>query len=568
MTDINDWISVSQISGGSGTNQVTITVDEYYGTEDRTQSLKIVSADGMKEVFVTIQQKAFKPSFTTNKQIVSFTQEVLSQGLEITSNFNWEARTDSNWFTLSQTEGNKGTTTIEISTSSIDSPSENRNGTINFYLGDTFVTAITVKQEFEVIFEVSTTSIDMTDETTATINVTSNVDWYCNTDITWINLDIVQGFGDKTITVTAQTFNGQDRNGTIDFYVGGEIINRVEIYQINIIPDQFYIEPHNEGESVTFQLDSTLSYTPDSDLDSIDYYDEEEGRWITLKAEIGDPSRYYQLTITKRTYFKNHIRNHIKNISSTDTSIISLRNGFANIGGNIETLLGKMKEYYAYRLFSGSGVVDASNLILPSKNLSPYCYYRMFWGCTNLVNAPQLPATTLAEYCYEDMFNECTNLVNAPQLPATTLAASCYDDMFSGCKNLVNAPQLPATTLATNCYAHMFSGCENLVNAPQLPATTLAFGCYQSMFSYCTSLVNAPQLPATTLLQACYIYMFLGCNNLNNITMLGTERIGTISLGDWVSNVSSTGTFTKKQGVDIPSGTSGIPKGWTVVEVP
>ena len=561
------FIEIDKLNG-SGNGDVTVTIPEYYGTEDRTQSLKVVSADGMKEVFVTIQQKAFKPSLTTNKQVIPFTQEVLSQRLQITSNFNWEARTDSSWFTLSQTDGNKGTTTIEISTSSIDSPSENRNGIINFYFGDTFVTAITVKQEFEVIFEVSTTSIDMTEELTTSIDITSNVDWYCNTDITWINLDIVQGFGDKTITVTAQTFNGQDRNGTIDFYVGGEIINRVEIYQINIIPDQFYIEPHNEGESVTFQLDSTLSYTPDSDLDSIDYYDEEEGRWITLKAEIGDPSRYYQLTITKRTYFKNHIRNHIKNISSTDTSIISLRNGFANIGGNIETLLGKMKEYYAYRLFSGSGVVDASNLILPSKNLSPYCYYRMFWGCTNLVNAPQLPATTLAEYCYEDMFNECTNLVNAPQLPATTLAASCYDDMFSGCKNLVNAPQLPATTLATNCYAHMFSGCENLVNAPQLPATTLAFGCYQSMFSYCTSLVNAPQLPATTLLQACYIYMFLGCTNLNNITMLGTERIGTISLGDWVSNVSSTGTFTKKQGVDIQSGTSGIPKGWTVVEVP
>ena len=483
MTDINDWISVSQISGGSGTNQVTITVDEYYGLEDRTQSFKVV-VDG-KEVFVNVQQKAFKPSLATNKQVVPFTQEVLTQSLQITSNFNWEARTDSSWFTLSQTEGNKGTTTIEISTSSIDSPSENRNGIINFYFGDTFVTAITVKQEFEVIFEVSTTSIDMTDETTATINVTSNVEWYCNTDITWINLDIVQGFGDKTITVTAQEFTGQDRNGTIDFYVGGEIIKTVEIYQINIIPDQFYIEPHNEGESVTFQLWTDaldISYS-----DSIDYYDEEEGRWITLKAKRGDPKWNYQLTITKRTYFKNHI----KNVSLLYTSSIQLENGFANIGGNIETLLGKMKEHYAFCLFEGSGVVDASNLILPSKNLSPYCYQIMFADCIHLVNVPQLPATTLAEGCYESMFSNCTNLVNAPQLPATTLAKNCYQRMF------------------------------------------------------------------------------LDCTNLNNITMLATDISASNCLYNWVYKVSSTGTFTKKKGVEIPYGSSGIPnENWEVIEVP
>jgi hypothetical protein len=31
-------------------------------------------------------------------------------------------------------------------------------------------------------------------------------------------------------------------------------------------------------------------------------------------------------------------------------------------------------------------------------------------------------------------------------------------------------------------------------------------------------------------------------------------------------DVSSTGTFVKSAGMNIPSGTSGIPKNWTVVE--
>ena len=38
------------------------------------------------------------------------------------------------------------------------------------------------------------------------------------------------------------------------------------------------------------------------------------------------------------------------------------------------------------------------------------CYEEMFYGCTNLISAPELPATTLAEFCYYSMFKGCTKL--------------------------------------------------------------------------------------------------------------------------------------------------------------
>jgi hypothetical protein len=113
----------------------------------------------------------------------------------------------------------------------------------------------------------------------------------------------------------------------------------------------------------------------------------------------------------------------------------------------------------------------------------------------------------------------------------------------------------------------MFRGCSSLVTAPELPATTLTVGCYNNMFNDCASLTTAPELPATTLTDMCYIDMFKDCTSLNYIKMLATDISAPMCLGSWVANVSSTGIFVKADGVEIPTGTSGIPSGWTVQTV-
>ena len=151
---------------------------------------------------------------------------------------------------------------------------------------------------------------------------------------------------------------------------------------------------------------------------------------------------------------------------------------------------------------------------LPATTLAKECYREMFRGCTSLAQAPKLPATTLAGYCYCGMFDGCTGLTEAPELPVTTLAEWCYYGMFSGCTRLTQAPVLPANTLAGYCYSRMFQGCTSLTQAPALPATTLSGGCYSAMFRGCTNLTQAPELPATTLAGGCYSSMFSGCTSL------------------------------------------------------
>ena len=239
-------------------------------------------------------------------------------------------------------------------------------------------------------------------------------------------------------------------------------------------------------------------------------------------------------------------------------------------------------------MFGGCSILTTAPK-LPATTLANSCYRYMFSGCMKLVNAPKLPATTLADYCYNYMFNMCA-LKTAPELPATTLATSCYEYMFASCSlktapnlpattlanscynhmfmnnsYLTTAPKLPATTLVGGCYAYMFYGCGSLTTAPKLPATTLANSCYNHMFYACSKLTTAPELPVATLANYCYESMFERCTKLNYIKMLATNISASGCLSDWVYGVASTGTFVKNAAMtSLPTGTSGIPRGWTV----
>ncbi len=237
---------------------------------------------------------------------------------------------------------------------------------------------------------------------------------------------------------------------------------------------------------------------------------------------------------------------YAKNISFSSTGLINIEgNALSLIYGDDfigKTTISTAKNQEDFKgAFGALKIVSAENLILLAANTSS-CYQDAFAGCSTMTIPPKLPATELGGTCYGNMFASCTGLTTAPELPATTLAQQCYWRMFYGCTSLTTAPELPATTLANWCYNYMFSGCTSLTTAPSI-------------------------LPATTLTTSCYSYMFNGCTNINSVTCLATSNIISSNIGYWLDGVAATGTFTKKAGVTWPSGASGIPTGWTVVEV-
>lgn len=209
-------------------------------------------------------------------------------------------------------------------------------------------------------------------------------------------------------------------------------------------------------------------------------------------------------------------------------------------------------------MFENTTITQAPDL--PASTLAKECYYNMFKGCESLRKAPALSAIRMEDGCYYGMFEGCVNLTQTPELPATVLAKDCYDGMFMNCKNITKAPELPATTLAFGCYHFMFYGCVNLTQVPKiLPATTLANSCYRGMFSYCSNLTESPILPAPILKPYCYEYMFQSCSKLNKVTVLAIDTKAENCLYYWLYNVSSTGTIYKSPQI---SSFSYTPSGW------
>ena len=129
------------------------------------------------------------------------------------------------------------------------------------------------------------------------------------------------------------------------------------------------------------------------------------------------------------------------------------------------------------------------------------------------------------------------------------------------------------TLTAENTFYGLFYNNTALTDASGLllPAPTMTQSCYFAMFWNCSSLTTAPALPATTLANNCYQYMFCNCYKLSAVTCLATDISATGCTTNWLTyagrDVTGTKTFTKAASMTgWPTGSSGIPSGWTVVD--
>lgn len=363
-------------------------------------------------------------------------------------------------------------------------------------------------------------------------------------------------------------------------------------------------EPHNyRNDCLTLKVISggTLTWKANdySAKKTIQVHTGDEIGWIGLTSSVEGLEEEVKINVSKGDTVK--IRGN-ENTYSTDGFYSSFGGSAVfDVEGNIMSLLSTedfeqmdtlTEPATFYRLFSECNVVNTENLILPATTLAKSCYSAMFRDCISLTTAPQLPATTLAQSCYSSMFGNCTSLTTAPELPATTLSPSCYESMFVHCTSLTTAPKLPAAVLATGCYSgmfdnctdlitppilsartlsescyyHMFEGCTNLTRVPELPANALATACYSGMFIGCTNITESPFLEATTLVNGCYDSMFANCSNLSTVHCYATSISARYATNNWLDGVKSSGVFEKDPSITWPSGPSGVPQGWYVID--
>lgn len=167
-----------------------------------------------------------------------------------------------------------------------------------------------------------------------------------------------------------------------------------------------------------------------------------------------------------------------------------------------------------------------------------------------------------------DVVVDASNLV----LPATIATEGCYNGMFRHNLTLEKPPKMNLTTLASACCSSMYEACTSLQYHEELPVATPADECYQRMFCVSRDSQVAAAMTKTPVIRLtdttpvrCMQQMFAGNSSLTEVTCLATTIDNTNDgIDDWLANTPAVGTFKKAAGATWPTGTNGVPTGWTV----
>lgn len=117
--------------------------------------------------------------------------------------------------------------------------------------------------------------------------------------------------------------------------------------------------------------------------------------------------------------------------------------------------------------------------------------------------------------------------------------------------------------------ASLFKRNTGIVSAENLiiPANNTQ-SCFTFLFSGCSNMVKGPKITETdTPAQYAYNGMFYGCSSLTSISIDSPYTSGCYN--NWLYNASASGTiyYTDDSWQNAPTGTSGIPSGWTATKV-
>ena len=411
-----------------------------------------------------------------------------------------------------------------------------------------------------------------------------------------------------------------DINNADDFYIYNNHVDKLFFQGEEIWPNwtnfkgrPLTIEPISTGGTLTVHVSKSgnnyARYSKDlstwTDLTSGDnYINVNSGEKVYLRS-IGQSNSAFSITnINTDFYYK------------VSGNILSLVYGDDFDGQEYIDRRGSTPQYQSLTLYGGYNLFKNSTTLLYANNLyissyvlqhyqlnqddpvstyavTPFDFSSFFEGCTSLILPPilwvldrnNLPYNVTDVICcgsYNSMFKNCNSLLRAPYIPtgfctwiATGFGSSYnqvykYSNMFENCTSITSANDLNEGKFDGDGYqrmlyaSEMFKGCTSLMVAPKLPKIKSSYLTFNGMFKGCTSLTTVPDIDVEIIGTIGLREMFSGCSNLNYVKCLATE-INQAGMENWLYGVSPTGTFVKDANTTWPSGDSGIPSGWTVI---
>lgn len=121
-------------------------------------------------------------------------------------------------------------------------------------------------------------------------------------------------------------------------------------------------------------------------------------------------------------------------------------------------------------------------------------------------------------------------------------------------------------TLSAYAFCRLFSN-SNITKAPNLPSTAAKSYCYFNMFRECPNLVTGPHIALLNSSSQMMRYCFYNSPLVDYVRFDSVDISASLCIDNWLYGVAATGTLVCDSSLVLPSGVSGLPAGWTRVNL-
>jgi len=201
-TESTAWFTISP---GSGTGNGVLTVNYQANTTfiPRTGQI-LLTADGVDDVILTVNQAAMEPTLSVTPAIRNVTAPAGQTTFSLTSNTSWTVSESVSWFSVSPMSGTNNKTLVV--TYQENTSLTSRTGQITISASGVPDVVVTVSQAGATpVLSVTPASRSVTAPAgSTTFGVESNTSWSVGESVAWFTVAPMSGSGNNTLTVNYQ----------------------------------------------------------------------------------------------------------------------------------------------------------------------------------------------------------------------------------------------------------------------------------------------------------------------------------------------------------------------------
>jgi len=231
------WLTVNKMTGSG--NDTLLLVAKINASSTIRMAKVTFSAPGQKSKTVIVNQEAGNVvSLLVSKESVWFDAMADSNAIiEIACPSTWNAKSDQTWLTVSPTTGsNNGAIILTATVNTGDS----RTATVTVSSTGLASKTIIVTQAAQATLQVSSNTLTIFKDanSTASVTVTSNIDWTVSSDQSWLKVSPSSGKGNKSIVFIAEANSSLNpRTATVIIAATGTASQLITVTQAAELPN-------------------------------------------------------------------------------------------------------------------------------------------------------------------------------------------------------------------------------------------------------------------------------------------------------------------------------------------